>query len=140
MRYFNEKKSVHCSNRKRKAFSITEVIVASSLMAVALIPILKGLTGVNLNSKIIEQKSKSLELAQYKLNEVQARSIYNYSSSLAQNETELETNYLCDVSDSAISTNLRQVTIVVGFNDDGDSNLDSSEHDITLVTKLAKRW
>ncbi len=72
----------HIGNRA--AFTLTEVVVASTLLILAIVPILKGLTSVHVNSIIIERKTRSLTLAQAKLNEIKARSIYDYTSDFTE--------------------------------------------------------
>ena len=126
--------------KNRNAFTLTEVIVASALLVAAIVPILKGLANAHVVSVIIERKTKSLTLAQGKLNEVKARSIYSYASSFDVSDAQLETNYLCDITDTSLGANLRKVKVEVGYDADSDSNLDSDEVDITLATQLAKRW
>ena len=119
---------------------MTEVIVASALLVAAIVPILKGLTNAHVVSVVIEEKTKSLALAQGKLDELKARSIYNYSSSFNSSSEQLETNYLCNVTDTSLGSNLRKVKVEVGYDADSDSTLDSGEINITLTTQFAKRW
>lgn len=123
------------ANRSR-GFTLTEVVVASALLSVAMVPILEGLTAAHLNTAIIEHKSRSLILAQAKLDDIKARSVYNYSISYAATNLVLDVNsphYLCNVSDSGSGDNLRTITVSVGFDLNGNST-------ITLSTKLARRW
>jgi hypothetical protein len=127
-------------NKNCKAFTITEVVVASLLLAVAMIPILKALTSANLSTIVIEQKTRSLTLAQAKLDEIKARSIYHYSSSYTQTNISLGGSYLCNVSDSGSGGNLRTIIVSVGFDLNGDSNLASDEIQVTLATLIARRW
>ena len=124
----------------RKAFTLTEVIAASALLLAAIVPILKGLTNAHLTSVIIERKTRSLALAQGKLDEVKARSIYNYSSSFDTNNELLDTDYRCNVTDTSLGANLRKVKVEVGFDLNGNNVLNSDEVNISLVTQLAKRW
>jgi len=124
----------------RKAFTLTEVIVASTLLAIAVVPILKGLTNAHVVAVIIERKTKSLSLAQAKLDEIKARSIYNYSSSFDVNSERLETDYLCNVTDTSLGTNLRKVKVEVGFDINNNNVLSSDEVKIELATQFAKRW
>ena len=124
-------------------FTLTEVAVASVLLVVAMVPILKALTAAHLNTTIIEHKSRSLILAQAKLDDIKARSIYHYSSSYAATNLLLDVNsphYLCNVSDSGSGSDLRTITVSVGFDVNGDNGLGSDEILVTLSTKLAKRW
>ena len=123
-----------------RGFTLTEVVVASSLLIIAMVPILRALTAAHLNTTIIERKTRSLSLAQARMDQVKAQSIYNYSDSFAASDEVLEGSYLADVTDSTISSNLREIVIEVGFDDDEDSNLDAEEVHVTLDTYLAKRW
>jgi len=121
-------------------FTLTEVAVASALLIIAMVPILKGLTAAHLNTAIIEHKSRSLILAQAKLDYIKAHSIYHYSSSYTATNLSLGGSYLCSVSDSGSGDNLRTITVSVGFDANGDNSLGSDEIGVTLSTKLAKRW
>ncbi len=129
-----------CSKTKSDGFTITEVIVASSLLIVAMVPILKVLTTAHANASIIEYRTQSLMLAQGKLNEIKAQSIYNYSDTFTETDSVLDGSYLGNVTDTAVSAELRTIEVAVGFDSDGDSTLDSDEIDVTLTTYLAKRW
>lgn len=128
------------SRSRRSGFTLTEVVVASTLLIVAMVPILKGLTAAHLNSTKIERKTRSLTLAQAKLDDIKARAIYNYASSYTEVNTELETNYLCTVKDSAIGTDLRQIAVTVGFDTNGNGSLGGGETTVVLETQIAKRW
>jgi prepilin-type N-terminal cleavage/methylation domain-containing protein len=124
----------------RSGFTLTEVIVASAILAFAMVPVLKGLTGAHRTSVIIERKTKSTCLAQGKLDDIKARSIYNYSSNFTESGTSLEGAYLCDVDDTSLGSNLRSITVSTGYDENSNSALDPDEVDIVLATKLAKRW
>jgi Tfp pilus assembly protein PilV len=131
-------KKVIC--KKRFGFTLTEVVVAASLLLIAIVPILKALTAVHLNSTLIERRTKSLVLAQAKLDDIKARSIYSYSSSYNQSNTVLETSYLCNVADSGSGSDIRTMTVSVGYDTDGDNGLDAEEIKVTLTTYIANRW
>lgn len=132
-------KSKNC-RRKKSAFTLTEVVVASSLLIVAIVPILRALTAAHLNSAIIERKTRCLSLAQAKLDEIKARSIYNYTDNFAATDEVLEDYYLADITDSAVSSDLRKITIAIGHDTDDDTLLEEDEIHVTLETYLAKRW
>jgi len=110
--------------------TLIEVVIASVLLIVAIVPILKGLTVAHAGSIRIEHKSRSLLLAQARLDEIKARSIYHYSSSFAVTNDPLGGSYLCTVTDNQADP-LRTITVSVGYNLDGDS--------VTLATLLARR-
>jgi len=114
--------------------------VASALLIIAMVPILKALTTSYLSTVTIERSTRSLILAQAKLDGIKARSIYHYSSSYTENNTSLDGSYLCNVSDTGSGSDLRTITVSVGFDLNGDDTLATDEIEVTLVTYLARRW
>jgi Tfp pilus assembly protein PilV len=128
------------SVRKSKGVTITEVVIATSLLIIAIIPILKALTSAHVTSSTIERKTNSLMLAQAKLDEIKAHSIYNYGESFTETNSSLEGLYLCNVTDNSINTNLRQIQVSVGGDLNSNSTLDTDEIEVTLTTLIAKRW
>jgi Tfp pilus assembly protein PilV len=126
------------SRQRRKALTLPEVIVAASLLLVALVPILRALTQVNMNSVIIDRRTQSLCLAQSKLNQIQAKSINNFSSIATLNNEVLSGSYLCNTTVSG-SGNLDAVTVAVGMDLNSNGSLDPGEIEITLQTQIASR-
>jgi len=122
-------------------FTLTETVVASALLIIAVVPILRALTTAHLNTGIIERKTRSLTLAQAKLDEIKARSIYYYADDFEENNLSLDGLYLCNVvDDSKKKSNLRTITVSVGYDLNGDNVLTSDEILVTLKTLLARRW
>jgi Tfp pilus assembly protein PilV len=120
------------STRKLAGLTLIEVVIASVLLIVAIVPILRCLTVAHADAVRIEHKSRSLLLAQAKLDEIKARSIYHYSDTFAVANYPLGGSYLCTVTDNPVSSDLRTITVTVGYNLDSDS--------VTLATLLARRW
>jgi Tfp pilus assembly protein PilV len=124
-------------NAKRFAgLTLIEVVIASALLIVAMVPILKCLTVAHASAVKIEHKSRSLLLAQAKLDQIRARSIYNYTNSgnplgFAESGTPLDGLYLCNVTDNKADP-LKTITVSVGYNLDGET--------VTLATLIARRW
>ena len=119
------------NTRRFAGLTLIEVVIASVLLIVAIVPILQCLTVAHAGAVRIEHKSRSLLFAQAKLDEIKARSIYHYSDSFAVTNYPLGDSYLCTVTDSPVSSDLRTITVTVGYNLDGDS--------VTLATLLARR-
>jgi Tfp pilus assembly protein PilV len=122
------------ATRQRRGLSIIEVAMASALLVVAMVPILKSLTKAHMFASEIEHKTHSLVLAQGKLDEIRARSIYNFGSSgsFTNNGTFPGTSYVYNVTDEDTSNpDLKQITVSVGY--DGDNS-------VTLATYIARRW
>ncbi len=126
--------------RFRSGLTLTEVVVASGLLMIAMVPVLKGLTLAHMHTSIIERKTKSLLLAQARLEEIRARSIYHYSDFFARDNEPLGDSYLCNVTDTSASPNLREITVAVGQDLDGNNDLSEDEIEVTLATRIARRW
>lgn len=133
--------NVKCNKSHAQAgLTLTEVVLASALLIIAMVPILKGLTSAYLGTTIIERKSRSLILAQAKLDKIKAYSIYHYSDSFTETNLTLEGSYMCNVEDSSVNDNLRKVTVWVGYDINSNNILESDEIEVTLATNIAKRW
>jgi hypothetical protein len=128
------------TKRTNAGLTLTEVVIASALLITVMVPILKGLTSAHLGTVILERKTKSLVLAQGRLDEIKARSVYHYSQSFAESNLSLDGLYLGNVADETAGSNLRKITISVGYDYNGDNILDSDEIEVTLATYIAKRW
>ena len=126
--------------KKARAFTLTEVVVASGLLVVAMIPILRGLTAAHFGARIIEKKTTALSFAQTKLDEIKVRSVYDYAGTITEVNTDMGNSYLCSVTVSAIGANLKNITVDVGHDGNGNSVLAADEIAVTLDTLIAKRW
>ncbi|MGA2071593.1 MAG: hypothetical protein ABSG97_09615 [Sedimentisphaerales bacterium] len=131
------------ANRRHKGLSIIEVAMASVLLIVAMVPILRSLSNANRMSSEVERKTQDLVLAQGKLDSIRASSVHSFGSTgsfTTTNSVVLSGSYLCNVTDTATADpNLRQITVYVGYDDKGDGTLSSSEVDVTLTTYIANR-
>ena len=129
------------AKRKADGFTFTEVIVASSLLILAMVPILRALTQAHLGSVVIERKTRCLTLAQTKLDDIKAQSIYNWPGKpFIELNTSLDGDYLCTVSDVPYNDILRMITVKVGYDHSGEGVLGADEVEIELATYIAKRW
>lgn len=134
-------------NRKSKiesrstGFTLTEVIIASALLIVAVVPVLKALTSAHATSRIIERRTRSLTLAQAKLDDIRARSVSDWGMpwSFQEMNVSLDGPYLCTVFDTPRSPNLRQIAVSVGYDLNGNSVLHFKEVEVALATLIAKR-
>ena len=122
----------------KKGFTLPEVVVAAALLLIAIVPILKALTQANLNSIIIGRRTQSLCLAQGKLNQIKAKSIYNFDGISTQDDEILSGSYLCDTTVSG-SSDLKAVSVSVGLDLNGNG-LTDDEFEVTLQSQIARRW
>lgn len=126
-------------NRRQAGTSIIEVVVAASLLLLVVVPILRALTAAQATSRVVEQETQSLVLAQAKVSEIQGRAVYDFSSNYDETGTSLGGSYLCNVSDNEDDT-LKTLSVSVGYDLDGNGSLASSEIQVTLTTLVAKRY
>jgi Tfp pilus assembly protein PilV len=125
--------------RRRQGVTLTEVVVASALLLITVVPALRALTVAHGTERVIERRTRSLMLAQRKLERIKARSIYNYDQTFTESSQAVDGDYRCSVSDDA-DPSLRLITVSVGLDADGNGTLDGDEIDVTLATALARRW
>jgi Tfp pilus assembly protein PilV len=122
--------------------TLIEVVAASVLLAVVMIPILKCLTLSHITSIQIEHKTRSLILAQAKLDQIKVRSIYDYTNggdSFTESNGFLGDSYLCNVTDNS-GDPLKTIVVKVGFDSNSDGTLSNDEVDSSLATLIARRW
>jgi hypothetical protein len=127
------------SRRRSAGLTLFEVLVASALLVIAIIPILRGLTAVHTHTVMIERKTMSVICAQAKLDDIKARSIYFYDSNFAEGSYVISGSYLGTVEDDQ-DPNLRTVSVSVGYDVDDNNSLSDDEVEVSLSTYLAKRW
>ena len=120
-------------------FTLTEVVVASALLIIAIVPILKALTSAQVTNTIIERKTRSLTLAQAKLDEIRARSIYHYTDSFSETSVSLDGLYLCSVVDTSGGSDIRTIEVSVGYDENNNGVLGNDEVEVTLTTLVARR-
>lgn len=127
--------------RHRHGTTLTEVIVASALLALSMIPLLKALATAHVMDRVIDRKSTSLLLAQRELETIRAWSLYHYGASCAVDSRTLPDGYLCRVTDETHPTlEMKTVTVSVGWDRNGDGVLSAEEVEVSLCTQVARRW
>jgi Tfp pilus assembly protein PilV len=125
-------------NNRLGGFTLTEVVIASALLIIAIVPILKALTISHVSTTTIERKTRCLMLAQAKLDDIRARSVYDYAGTFTEMNTSLGGSYLCNVQDST-GANLRTIEVLVGYDLNGNNALTPDEVEVILSTLIARR-
>ena len=120
-----------------RGMTFTEVLVATAILAFAMIPILRAMTSNHAYSMHLERKSKSLLFAQNQIEELRARAIEDFDSSWSGSDLPAGEGYYCTVT-ADLDSSLRTVTVTAGFDEDQDLHLDSGEVLITLRTLIAR--
>lgn len=127
----------------RNCFTLIEVVIASLLLTIAMVPILKGLTASHMMSQTIEYKTQSLVHARAKLDWIKAETIYNFDTDFTEQSSVIEGEYLVSVDDDDVvppSDNLRQIDVLVGYDRNHNQDLEDDEVEVTLSTMIARRW
>ncbi len=125
---------------RRAGYTLSEVVVASALLVVALVPVIQALSSVHLNSTRVQHKSVSLNMAQSKLEYIRAAAFCDYDRSFAQSNINVSANesYLCSVTDERLGDYLRKIIVSAGYDNDGDGVLDGSEVLVKVPSNIAK--
>ena len=123
----------------RPGVTLTETVVASALLLIAIVPILKALTVAQVTNRAIQRKTQSLMLAQRELDRIKARSIYHYDDCFAETSRVLGEGFLYTVADDE-DPSVRLITLSVGLDLNKDSALAPDEVEVSLSTYLARRW
>lgn len=119
--------------------TLTEVVVASTLLLISIIPLLRAMTAAHGMDRIIDRRSWSLLLAQQELERIRAQSVYHYDESPAATSRELGDGFLCTITDDKKDP-LRTVTVAVGLDLNRNGVLTANEVEVNLRTALARRW
>lgn len=122
----------------RRGVTLTEVVIASALLAVAVVPVLRALTSAQAMGTVVERKTQSVILAQGTLDEIRASAFHQYDTAFGKNSEPLVGAYLCTVTDNQ-HPDLRLITVAVGFDVNSDGYLAEDEVDVILATYIAKR-
>jgi hypothetical protein len=124
--------------QSRRGVTLTEVVVASTLLVISIAPLLKALTLAQVEDRAIERKSWSLLLAQRELEWLRARSFHSYDACYRVRSKAVGEGYLCTATDDE-DPDLKTVAVSVGLDQDGDGVLSPREVEVTLSTRLARR-
>ncbi len=120
-----------------RGVTLTEVVVASAILLIAIVPILRALTIAQTTGRVVERRTQSVILAQAKLDEIRARCLKNYDVAYGRNSASLGNSYLCSVTDNQNDT-LKLVEVSVGFDADSNGELSGQEVLAKLTTYVAR--
>jgi Tfp pilus assembly protein PilV len=124
--------------RIRPGLTFTEVLVATLILSLAMVPVLKALTNSHLYSQMLERKTQCLILAQNAIEELRARAIENFDSSWSVSNQSAGGGYLLSISAGSESA-LRTVAVTAGFDENQNGSLDGAEVLVCLRTLIAKQ-
>lgn len=124
-------------DRSNTGFTLTEVLASVVLMAIALVPVLKAHIAAQVLGTKAERMTPGLSFAVKKMEEIHAAALTSFSTDFSTSSEVISTGYLCTVQDGQESATLKSIKVLVGYDIDGDSFLDSEEVDVVLNTQIA---
>ncbi len=125
------------ARRQHGGFTLTEVLAAVVLMAIALVPILKAHIASQVLGTKAERSTKALALAVEKTEDIRASALRSFSTNFSTSSEALSQGYLCTVQDGQETATLKSIKVMVGYDIDGDGALDGDEVDVVLDTQIA---
>jgi len=123
--------------RARDAMTLTEVLLALVLLAVALVPAFRVLTRGMVLARDIELRSRAVFLAQREIERVLSEAAGNFNQDFSLTSEDVGDGFLATVQDGAENSLSKSISVQVGWDADGDNGLDAAEVLVTLMMKAA---
>ncbi|MFH1411842.1 MAG: type II secretion system protein [Candidatus Omnitrophota bacterium] len=132
--------------RTKKGFTLIEILAAIAVVGLGIIPVMNTLPEGLKALRKTEHLTRDVMLAQQKMDELRDQILgtnasYGYSKSGGYGGSGTFTGfsgYRYSVTDDQ-GSDIRELTVDVWFDDNGNGTLDTGEDSVTLDTKIAKR-
>jgi len=121
---------------RRTGLTLMEVLVASALLGVALVPAFDMVTRGMVLARDVEVRSRAVFLAEREMETALATAGQNFSTSLAKPSQDLGDGYRATVTET-VSGLKKTVAVQVGFDADSNGTLSSGEVLVTFATVVA---
>ncbi len=115
-----------------------EVILATGLLALAAVPIINGMTRAAELAGEVELRSTAAMLAQREMETALAALAEDFTTDVSKDSEPLGGGYLVTI-DGEVSGLTAAGAVQVGWDEDGDGELDASEVLVTLATLVTDR-
>jgi type II secretory pathway component PulJ len=122
--------------RNYRAITLMEVLIASALLAVALVPIFQVLTRGMTLARDVQLRTTAAFLAEKEMETALATAVGDFGIDLTKSSEDLGDGYLVTVN--GVDEKLRKTfSVQVGWDTDGDGTLDGDEVLVTFATRAA---
>lgn len=122
--------------RNYRAITLMEVLIASALLAVALVPIFQVLTRGMTLARDVQLRTTAAFLAEKEMETALATAAEDFSVDLTKSSKDLGDGYLVTI-DGGQEALRKTFSVQVGWDTDGDGTLDGDEVLVTFVTRAA---
>lgn len=124
--------------RNYRAITLMEVLIASALLAVALVPIFQVLTRGMTLARDVQLRTTAAFLAEKEMETALATAAEDFGVNLTKPSKDLGDGYLVTIDGGQEAEALRKTfSVQVGWDTDGDGTLDGDEVLVTFVTRAA---
>jgi len=124
------------SRTRRTGLTLMEVLVASALLGLALVPAFDMVTRGMVLARDVEVRSRAVFLAEREMETALAAATENFSTSLVKPSADLGDGYRATVTET-VSGLKKTVTVQVGLDADGNGALSNGEVLATFATVVA---
>ena len=121
---------------RRTGLTLMEVLVASALLGIALVPAFDMVTRGMVLARDVEVRSRAVFLAEREMETALAAAGQNFSASLTKQSQDLGDGYLTIVTET-VSGLTKTVAVQAGFDADRNGTLSSGEVLATFATVVA---
>jgi Tfp pilus assembly protein PilV len=134
--------------KNRYGMTFIEIMVASVVLASAMIPVLMAFTSAHILARYVEEKTMSLNVARNQMEQIRALKLSdpdnNFDRSLSERSkaSEFLPGYYCNITDRDMSAELphtRYISVYAGRDQNNNNALEINEAEIILQTYLTLR-
>jgi len=121
---------------RRTGLTLMEVLVASALLGIALVPAFDMVTRGMVLARDVEVRSRAVFLAEREMETALAAAAQNFGTSLAKQSQDLGGGYRATVTET-VSGLKKTLAVQVGFDTDRNRTLSNGEVLVTFATVVA---
>ena len=125
---------MHRHRRFYRGMTLVEVLLATTLLAVALVPVFSMMPQALAMTRQIEVRTRATFLAQQEMERILVEAPGNFSRDFSAAAKDLGNGYLASITDAPYGASAKQITVQVGQDTSGDGALAGGEALVTLVT------
>ena len=136
--------------RKKRGFTLIELVVAMGLLSIGVIPLLRALTAAQAVGTKAQRATVAHFRAEEMIEDIRADALEHFDTNFNASSMAVSGGYLCtitDVREGSLSLGttmspfgwVKTITVDVGFDVDDDGILHSSEIDATFQTRIARK-